>query len=1757
MITDCLSIINKRWKEYKRKWEKLSQKQKIQRVGIVLIFTAIFIFSFYSFSNREAEADWFDDGWHYRRKLTFGNASSTEHLTNFPVLVSLSSLRINYSNTQNSGQDIRFTDPNGSLLEYEIEEWNESGTSTVWVKIPQIDAQSTIDHIYMYYGNPDASDAQDAENVWDSNFKMVQHLQEASTSSNAYIDSTSNNNDGTASSTVSAANLDATGKIDGANEFDGADDDINVGSNSSIDNIFDGGGTMEVWISADSDGESSAGRIYQKATTPGAHPFMNDESGGVCDFYWAYGFTTAAGYWATTDRDITLGNLTYIVVTYDANATSNDPTIYVDNVVKTVGSGLTETQAPDGTRVDESASDLYIGNRENSERTFDGIIDEFRLSDIVRSADWIEAQHKSMTDNFITFGGEENQEGAIVFWNFDEGSDSTAYDGSNYDNDLTISGASWITGKAGKGLSFNGSSDKATTSDSVTLSPTGTFSISAWIKRDADSNIDIIANKWNDSSHSYKFSIDASDKLSLDLEKSGAGSTSVSGNTIADTSDWHHVAAVYNHSSPLVQLYIDGQSETVTTSGWEAEETADLPVQLRGAGAIYKDANEVYIFGGYDNTNSQFNTNVYKFDPSSPTNNATDTGHDLPQAIQYAPAAYYSSGDKAYIFGGYWLGSSEEVHYTDEITEYNVSTGATATTSIGNLPVELAGASAVFNSSDNLIYIFGGYDNTNSQFNATIYKFDPSSASTNATTTGHSLPSGRRDTAAVYDSATSKFYIFGGYYGTSTPTYLNEIVQYDYSTGTATTTSIGSLPIELRGHSAVYKDSDEIYIFGGWDNTNSNFNANIYKFDPSSPSSTSTDTTYDISQALKDAPAIYDTSGGKSYIFGGYHGTTTPTYLDDIVKVDLNTSTVISSITDGTQDFVVGAGESTAGSYANFFGGDIDELYLYNFALTAAQVRRSYNIELSVALPIQFGADSPATSSDAIAYYRVDKGSGATAYDDSSNDNDLAISGASWTTSGKFGNALSFDGTNDQATTSDSTSLNITGSLSIAAWVKATDFSTTTLQWLVHKDSGSAGYGFGFGSTTNDLFLSIDGTKYESSANFSLTNNTWHHLGVSLSGTSTTFYIDGQQLGNVVNGANAPPASATATILRIGSDGTNYFSGILDEIMIYNYARTALEIRTDYNKGMAVSLGEGDISGGISGVGGSDGWWDARWHKRIKLTIDNSASTETLTNFPTLVTLTSSQISYSDTQNLGQDIRFTDNHGVELKYEIEKWDEAATSTVWVKIPSITALSTNEFIYMYYNNPDASDAQNVENVWNSNFKMVQHLQEASTSTDAYVDSTSNDNDATASSTVAAANLDVTGKIDGANEFDGSDDYIKDTNSVSITGTSLSVGVWFYPHFNSSGHDSTSYGFVNIIITGDDKVQLYNYKNDFYGVAHYAGGTARFVSAGTFTANSWHYLVYTFNDSDNFIKMYHNGVFQNTATSTNEMAAGATNTYIGSMTHEYYLFDGILDELQISDTVWSAEWIEAQYKSMTDAFLTYGSAEKQPKPIAIWRLDEGQGVTIYDDTNYDNDGTIPTSTASHWATSTLAKYGKAIDFDGTNDYVTVSDSTSISITGDLTVSAWIRPDAVSKEQTIIGKWDETTANNDRSYRLWLDSSNKFNFSVSTDGSASTTHTGTNTTFSAGTWYHVEAVYDANSTMDVYVNGQLDVAQKSSSVPASIDDNVSNLYIGAKENTAGSIDTKFDGAIDDVRIYNYTRSASQVFVDYNGGFSSWLGE
>jgi len=189
---------------------------------------------------------WWDADWNKRIKLTFKSSALGGPLTDFPVLVTLDSTRIDYSDTQDAGEDIRFIDNSGmTKLNYQIEKWDEAGTSWVWVKVPQIDVPSTTDHIWMYYDNPSAVDTQDSTAVWSNGYLSVWHLAEAT--GTVLIDNASGNDAVKLSLGEPAATT--GGRIDGAQDFDGTDDVATASDDTTLD--LTNTGTLEVWIRVD------------------------------------------------------------------------------------------------------------------------------------------------------------------------------------------------------------------------------------------------------------------------------------------------------------------------------------------------------------------------------------------------------------------------------------------------------------------------------------------------------------------------------------------------------------------------------------------------------------------------------------------------------------------------------------------------------------------------------------------------------------------------------------------------------------------------------------------------------------------------------------------------------------------------------------------------------------------------------------------------------------------------------------------------------------------------------------------------------------------------------------------------------------------------------------------------------------------------------------------------------------------------------------------------------------------------------------------------------------------------------------------------------------------------------------------------------------------------------------------------------------------------------------------------------------------
>ena len=190
------------------------------------------------------------------------------------------------------------------------------------------------------------------------------------------IDETGNNNGtlGDVGGTATTAAHSVDGVIDRALSFDGVDDVIACGSDSSIDNIWDSGGTAVVWMKADSDGEGDKGRILVKVNWALR---MNDaDTSVVFVCIWA----GDNGRWSFT---VNGSVFEMIGITYDSDSAANDPIIYVNGESVIISEDSTPTGA---NRTSDAGENLSIGNNVGTTATFDGKLDNIILCNNILSA---------------------------------------------------------------------------------------------------------------------------------------------------------------------------------------------------------------------------------------------------------------------------------------------------------------------------------------------------------------------------------------------------------------------------------------------------------------------------------------------------------------------------------------------------------------------------------------------------------------------------------------------------------------------------------------------------------------------------------------------------------------------------------------------------------------------------------------------------------------------------------------------------------------------------------------------------------------------------------------------------------------------------------------------------------------------------------------------------------------------------------------------------------------------------------------------------------------------------------------------------------------------------------------------------------------------------------------------------------------------------------------------------------------------------
>src|SRR3989344_3616023 len=243
-----------------------------------------------------------------------------------------------------------------------------------------------------------------------------------------------------------------------------------------------------------------------------------------------------------------------------------------------------------------------------------------------------------------------------------------------------------------------------------------------------------------------------------------------------------------------------------------------------------------------------------------------------------------------------------------------------------------------------------------------------------------------------------------------------------------------------------------------------------------------------------------------------------------------------------------------------FFNGLLDEMRIYNRALSAAEVQALYKSGAQ-----KFTA--PPTNLGLVGYWSMNEGAGTVAGDGSGNGNrGILTNGPTWV-DGKRGKAINFDGGDDYVDASLVSSK--TNNFSFAFWLKV-EVTSDTRGTVFFNGSGTNGYGFVAGSTDGGntaTFFFLAQSIYWLNTSVGWTPNAWQHIVGTLDASNVwRLYRN----GNLVFTSVAQSALNTPTIrttLGAESSGGSSIAHSLDEVRVYNRALSAAEIQALYNSG--------------------------------------------------------------------------------------------------------------------------------------------------------------------------------------------------------------------------------------------------------------------------------------------------------------------------------------------------------------------------------------------------------------------------------------------------------------------------------------------------------------------------------------------------------------------------------------------------------------
>ncbi len=357
------------------------------------------------FESEVASEGWYKNEWQYRQRITINRTLVETEIEGFPLLIKIADGgNAVFTGAQENGDDIVFTMNDGvTKLAHEIERYESSSgieELVVWVSIPIMSSWKDT-NIYMYYGSNAHYNLETPQEVWDNGYTMVQHLQEIT---GDHIDSTSNNNDYNEVVELTSQGDPTIGRIGAADRF--AKNSERITEGNTLNNLFKNNvGIIEVWM-------KPAGNPLFRDDIYKLPAVIADDEGKMGIFRGEF----------DSDGDGVKENKIWILnssiqdcligIDYQVNEWSHIVWHKSASVLSVYKNGEAYDSISCNENIGNGTGHLNIGrvhSRTLLGASFNGIIDEVRISNIDRSTGWIRTAYNNQysPDTYLAFGAEE------------------------------------------------------------------------------------------------------------------------------------------------------------------------------------------------------------------------------------------------------------------------------------------------------------------------------------------------------------------------------------------------------------------------------------------------------------------------------------------------------------------------------------------------------------------------------------------------------------------------------------------------------------------------------------------------------------------------------------------------------------------------------------------------------------------------------------------------------------------------------------------------------------------------------------------------------------------------------------------------------------------------------------------------------------------------------------------------------------------------------------------------------------------------------------------------------------------------------------------------------------------------------------------------------------------------------------------------------------------------------------------------------